>query len=230
MDRQTIDDQHVVARYLADQLSDADREAFEGYCREHPEVYRELEAAARVKVGLAKLGETGRLEGLVNAPSPKGIFAYRYAAGGAGVLAVGAALVASFVMMQAPMMGANVAEVSGRFGADLPVAATYEFLRMRESTEFDQKITLPLRPAVLKFEVLPDNEGASKYRATLSLDEASGSRVIARADGLAPLPSHYVVLFVSSEKLVPGSYSLVVEPEDGSEKEPAFRFEVRQAP
>lgn len=225
MNRQTIDDQHMVARYLADQLSDADREAFEGYCREHPEVYREIEAAARLKVGLGKLAESARLEPLLAAPDAKP-FLFRYAAGGAGVLAAGAALVASFVMMQAPMMGASVAEVSGRFRTELPVAASYEFLRMRESTEFDQRITLPKTPSVIELRVLPDAEDAKSYRAALSLDSSGGLKVAATANGLAAAEDHYVSMFVRSEKLKPGIYSLVVEPEDVIDKGPAFRIEI----
>ncbi len=226
MDRQTIDDQHVVARYLADQLSDADREAFEAYCRENPEVYREIEAAARLKVGLGKLGEMGRLEGLVNAPSPKGFFAYRYAAASAGVLAAGAALVASFVMLQAPMMGASVAEVSGRLGSQLPVVGAYEFVRMRESAEFDQRITLPSTPSAIEIRVLPDREGAAKYRVTLSRDTDGGPRTVATADGLVAGEDQYVSIFVRSENVEPGVYSLVIAPEGAKEKEPAFRFDV----
>ena len=65
MDRKYIDDHHIAARYLADQLSDADREAFETYYVEHPDVLRDLEAAARMKVGLAQLREAGELDALM---------------------------------------------------------------------------------------------------------------------------------------------------------------------
>ena len=47
MDRKFIDDHHIVARYLADQLPDTLREEFEAYYLEHPEVVQELEATAR---------------------------------------------------------------------------------------------------------------------------------------------------------------------------------------
>ena len=65
MDRKHIDDQHIVARYLADQLSDSEREAFEAFCAKNPEMFRELEATARFKGGLARLAESGELANMV---------------------------------------------------------------------------------------------------------------------------------------------------------------------
>ena len=65
MDRRYIDDQHVVARYLANRLTDEEREAFEAYYLEHPDMGQEMEAAIRFKVGLMRLRETGELAPLV---------------------------------------------------------------------------------------------------------------------------------------------------------------------
>ena len=62
MDRKYIDDQHIVARYLADQLPAAQREEFESYYLQHPEMVEELEAAARFKVGLMLLRDAGQLD------------------------------------------------------------------------------------------------------------------------------------------------------------------------
>ena len=70
MDRKYIDENHIAARYLADQLSDSEREAFESYYVEHPEVMQELEVAARFKVGLMKMREAGELGQLMKRPAP----------------------------------------------------------------------------------------------------------------------------------------------------------------
>ena len=47
----------------------AEREAFEAYYLEHPEIVQEMEAAARFKVGLAQLRDSGQLEALMK-PTP----------------------------------------------------------------------------------------------------------------------------------------------------------------
>ncbi len=49
MDRKQIDDEHIVARYLADQLTPAEAEAFEAYYTQHPRMVREIEYALRLK-------------------------------------------------------------------------------------------------------------------------------------------------------------------------------------
>ena len=80
MDRQYIDDRHVVARYLADQLSDQEREEFEAFCAGNPEVFGEIEATARFKAGLARLKESGELEAAIARRPGIGSFAMRHAA------------------------------------------------------------------------------------------------------------------------------------------------------
>ena len=67
MDRQYIDDHHIIARYLADRLPEPERDAFEAYYLEHPDLLREIEAAARFKSGLAQLRDSGELGALLEA-------------------------------------------------------------------------------------------------------------------------------------------------------------------
>jgi hypothetical protein len=62
MDRNYIDEQHVIARYLADQLTEPERDAFESYMDQDPDVIRDMEATARFKVALAILRERGLLD------------------------------------------------------------------------------------------------------------------------------------------------------------------------
>ena len=69
MDRKYIDDHHIAARYLAEQLDEAEREAFEAYYLQHPDVLRDMEAAARLKTGLAQLRDAGELVQLLK-PQP----------------------------------------------------------------------------------------------------------------------------------------------------------------
>ena len=55
MDRLQIDAEHVIARYLAGQLSAAEENGFEEYAAGHPEIFREIESTLRMKEGLAVL-------------------------------------------------------------------------------------------------------------------------------------------------------------------------------
>src|SRR5690349_11516867 len=67
MDRKQIEDEHIIARYLADQLSPAEAEAFEAYYTQHPSMVREIEYTLRLKEGLATLRDRQQLDGLLKA-------------------------------------------------------------------------------------------------------------------------------------------------------------------
>lgn len=228
MDRQYINDRHVVARYLADQLSDSEREEFEAFCAQNPDLFREIEATARFKAGLAKLAESGDLEAALAKPPGLGAFALRHAASLAAVGIGVVALVGAVYALRVPAMGASVAEVSGRFRSELPVAANFEIMRMRDSVDVDQRLSLPATPAALRFRVLPDIEGKPAYRATLSQETTSGTRLVASADGLKPDEMHFVSFYLNSVKLVPGTYFLKVVPDETAQQdsEPSFRIEI----
>src|ERR1700722_4712654 len=55
MDTPRIDAEHMVARYLAGQLSAADEVSFDRYAADHPEILRDIESTLRLKEGLAVL-------------------------------------------------------------------------------------------------------------------------------------------------------------------------------
>src|SRR6185312_10018094 len=56
------DDPTIASRYLAGQLTDAERAAYEAELEKDSKALRELEATARLKVGLERLRETGQLD------------------------------------------------------------------------------------------------------------------------------------------------------------------------
>jgi anti-sigma factor RsiW len=61
------DDPGLASRYLAGQLSPAELQAYEQHLLENPDAVRELEATARMKVGMASLRDSGQLEKLLRA-------------------------------------------------------------------------------------------------------------------------------------------------------------------
>src|SRR5688572_32105538 len=66
------DDPALASRYLAGQLSPTELQAYEQHLLESPDAVQELEATARMKVGLANLRDAGQLERLLReAPAPR---------------------------------------------------------------------------------------------------------------------------------------------------------------
>jgi hypothetical protein len=211
MTRRYIDDHHIVARYLADQLSDSEREAFEAYYVEHPEIMQELEATAALKVGLMQLRDTGALDRLMKQPQlTKG---QRVLAAMAAVTIVGIAL-ATFMLpppVPAPPLMASPSQLLDKRGAPLPIAATHTLMRTRGS-EYDAEIDLPAKPHVIELRVLPEYDSSSgRYRIALSVLDAQGaSRDVGTIGNLGLAADGFVPVSMNSARLEPGRYRVTL--------------------
>lgn len=211
MDRKYIDDHHVVARYLADQLPDREREAFESCYLEDPDVVRELEAAARFKVGLMQLRDAGELEGLMQQRSPL-TRALRFAAAAAVIVA---AIGIAFVSMRSPsapsMLAASSAAFVDRRGELLPVGSTHTILHARGSY-YDAEIDLPAPPATTELRLFPEVEAdPPRYRIALSSISGDGKpKPVGEIGALAATVDGSVRVFLNGERMESGTYQLVL--------------------
>ncbi len=193
MDRQYIDDHHVVARYLADRLTDGEREAFEAYYLEHPDVVQEMEAAARFKVGLMKLRDLGELNRLVQ-QEKRPQWHYLAAAAAIAALAVGVFLVIDRTPATHPILAASIDALHGTDGGPPTLTREYAILRTRGSA-VDAEIQLPTFGAALELRVLPEfSARPERYRVRLFRMSADDSlQSVAELGGLAPEPDNFVI-------------------------------------
>ena len=206
MDRRYIEDHHVVARYLADQLPAAERQAFEACYLEDPDLVKEMEAAARLKVGLMQLREAGEIDRLMQ-PAPPGWL--RPVAAAAAVAIVGIALATFLLPQPAPVLVASSSTLVNRRGDALPVAATYTILRTRGAS-YDAEVDLPNTPHSIELRVLPEHEARpSRYRILFAqLNEGDEARELASIGGLEPAQDGFVSVALNSERLKAGRYRL----------------------
>lgn len=227
MDRKYIDDFHIAARYLADQLSDSEREAFEAYYVEHPEMMRELEAAARLKVGLIKMHEAGELEPLLTR-APRFPRTFQFAAAAAVVVA---AVGISIFLMRGPsspaMLAASPAAFVDSRGNPLSVAGMHTLMRARGSG-YDAEISLAAAPATTELRLRTDFEAApSGYRVTLSsVGDDGKSTALAEVSGLAATDDGYVHVFLNGVHSA-GTYRLVLSGGEGPETASTFLIRIR---
>ena len=231
MDRQYIDDHHVVARYLADRLTDGEREAFEAYYLEHPDVVQEMEAAARFKVGLMKLRDLGELNRLVQ-QHKRPQWHYLAAAAAIAALAVGVFLVIDRSPATHPILAASIDALHGTDGGPPTLTREYAILRTRGSA-IDAEIQLPTFGAALELRVLPEfSARPERYRVRLFRMSADDSlQSVAELGGLAPEPDNFVSIFVDGARLQPGQYRLAIvgDPDtDARDKESAFILRMRR--
>ncbi len=204
MDRQYIDEQHIVARYLADQLSDAELEAFEAYYLEHPEILREIEATARFKAGLAQLQTSGELAALLK---PRPWYAqWRYLT----VAAIVIVLVAVALYLRTPTPPFIVADLSA-LGHSTTVASSHTVLRRRGSS-FDAEVTLPGPGKAVELRVLPEFAAPdSRYRIVLSrIDADHDKERLTQIEHLSTNDDGMVTLYLAGPTVAPGDYEITI--------------------
>jgi hypothetical protein len=218
VDRQYVDDRHVVARYLSGQLSEEETRAFEEYMLAHPEIVRELESTAKLKVGLQVLSETGELSHLMR-PKPY-TASMRYAALAASVAVL--ALAASFLVRgdapQAPKLFASISGLVDPAGRLLPMARTYVILRTRGNT-YDADVELPASSKAIELRILPEIVAhPARYRVTLAriADDDSTAEVGSIAN-LVPDDMGFISLYFESSAFTRGRYHLTIRGDIGTD-------------
>jgi hypothetical protein len=226
MDRLQIDAEHVIARYLAGQLSAADENGFEEYAGSHPEIFREVESTLRMKEGLAVLRDRGELQALLRPRDWRPSFA----AAAAAVLVVLALGVWTWRHAAAPIAPvlAGLPGFVGRDSGALPVFATYTLIRSRgEASDFE--IQVPAQRAAIQIRILPSVfVMGGRYRATLQRLEADGEKTLVRDIGdLDAAPDRFVTLYLDSAQLTRGSYQISLAESDSGAGSESDRFTLR---
>lgn len=239
--QQYIDDQQLVERYLANQLSEAERAEFEDYFLEHPEVVQQLEIAARIKGGLSGLQHAGELPAVLAArPDQPG--STLAASGGSSkhvrsrtlwyVLPMAAALLLGSVLLRwnavesTPLLAASRTSFTDTRGALLPLVDSYEILRVRGDS-YDAVLELPATPGVIEVRVAPELD-AKSYRVQLT--RAADNELIARLDQLVTASDGSLLMYLSTSALAPGPYRLEIAAASGAAEPPVpFRLNVLRA-
>jgi len=210
MDRQRIDKEHIVARYLADQLDAVDREAFEAHYADNPEVVRDIERALRLKEGLAILQERGELDSLIRIRRQWSL-----------PLAVAAAILLAVVGIwlwmaphsHAPLAGELVA-LADSSGRAPEVRATYLLARARGASPA-LEIPLPPQRSAIELRMIPSARGTiSGHQVALSRLETEKPPVrVGRIRGLKTGDDGLVTAYLDTGQLQPGRYLIELSPE-----------------
>lgn len=232
MDRKYIDDHHLVARYLADQLSDAERDQFEAHFVEHPEIVRELEATARFKVGLMQLRDSGELDELIRLKPWYRQPRYLAAAATLAAVVAGAGYVLQNRPGAQPLLVAESRALHGWVGRPLSTASTHTILRTR-SNGYDADIELPASAHSIELRVLPEfSAQPPRYRISLSRVLGDDSvENIGEAGGLPVTDDGFVTVYLNSARLQPGRYQLLLSGDAATtapDQRSAFLINVRE--
>lgn len=212
-----IDDPTRASRYLADQLTDEECAQYEAQFLQDPDAVKELEATARLKIGLQRLRRNGELSELIagtGAAHP----------GRTWMLALAASVCAIIIGVSlwyprtgsngsgAPLLAATASAFKDRSGHGLSVLATAPLFRTR-AERFDAVIELPRTRGAIKLRVLPSAPvDSALYQASLARirDDDSTERVV-QINGLhASKDDGFVDVYADSSLLEPGRYRLIL--------------------
>ena len=209
-----IDDPTRASRYLADQLSDAECAEYEAQFTEDPETVAELEATARLKIGLQRLRLSGELSELIagtGVPHPGRTWMLAMAASVAAVV-IGVSLWFPHSNTSSPVLASAASAFRDRSGHSLSVLATAPLFRTR-AERYDAVIELPASRGAIKLRVLPSAPAESgRYQASLARirDDDSSERIVAISDLKPSTEDGFVDLFADSSLLAPGRYRLIL--------------------
>ena len=227
------EDPAIASRYLADQLTAEEREEFEAHLLRNPDVAEELEATARLKVGLGKLQDSGELPKLLGV---KPLFqrpSFLAAAAFVPLAAIGLLFARTALMSEPSMLAASAGSFVDQSGRELRPGEIHALERLRGGN-YDLQFLLPEARQAIELRVRPaTTEGAeTRYNVALSVIQDGGATVpVAVLKKLSPAPDQYISVFADSALLKPGRYQLVVTL-DGSKSpdaEEIFLIRVRPA-
>src|SRR5882672_3229606 len=227
MDAKQIAERHIVERYLANQLTDLEAEAFEAYVEAHPEVVREIDLTARMKSGLATLRQRSELETALRA-KPSGLRRPALlAASVAVILIAGAFIVRQWsVAPGAVLLASTAEELLGKGDQPLPVAAHLFVTRTRG--EPAESLAAPPPGSVVELRLdLHAVDSSARYSVQLLRVSGSALEDVGALSGATTQADGSLSFFVRGSALTIGTYLVRVA---GGERSEPLEFALRVSP
>jgi hypothetical protein len=211
-----IDDPTRASRYLADQLSETECAEYEDRFLQDPETVAEIEATARLKIGLERLRRSGELNELISGastPGPSRTWVLALAATLAAlVLGLSIWFPRSRTSSSMPILASAASAFTDRSGHALSVVSTTPLFRTR-ADRYDAVIDLPATRGAIRLRVLPSARGDSThYQAALARikDDDSSEPAISIGNLQPSADDGFVDVYADSSLLTPGRYRLIL--------------------
>lgn len=230
MDRQRVEDEQLVARYLASQLDETTAAAFEQHYLQNPDVVKDIERTLRLREGLAILQERGELAQLVQG-RPRWHIPASLAAGLVMML-VGVWIWVSHSAISP--VTSTLAALRTSDSRPLSVISTHVLARVRGGNSATQ-IALPRERGAIELRMVPSALGEGT-RFTVELRRLPASQSDSETSlgktAVVQGPDEAVVTaYLDSARLTPGRYAVELIPEHGgiesSTTRDRFELEIR---
>jgi len=231
MDATQIAERQVIERYLANQLSDAEADAFEAYVESHPEIARQIELVARMKSGLHVLQRRGELRSVLTPPRSWLRHPALLAGTAASIAVAGLLWFRSADMPETPLLARSFAQLRGGDGESLKLGATVLLVRSR-SAAHGAEIELPASgAAATAYELALDTGDSTPLRHySVELLRFTGNQLapVARLKDAEAAADGSVHVYLKASVLSAGSYFIRLSAAPG-EAPLEFSLRVREA-
>jgi hypothetical protein len=204
-----IDDQQLAERYLADQLTADERDELEQYYSDHPQMLKDLQAVAGIKLGLALLRDSGELQQLTALPRRTRWHLPLALTAALLVAVIGAGLLRSQTQTRSTaVMAAAISTLTNRSGTPLDILITYDLQRTR--SDADLVITKPVVAGAIKLRLRDSlDPPPATYRIELLSIQVDDTRVTrATLDELTADDHGLLNVYLDPAALDLGSYEL----------------------
>jgi len=222
-------DPTLAGRYLANQLSEPERGEYEALVVSDAEIVAELEATARLKVGLERLRETGELQRLLQG-RPRSRLSYMLAAAAVIVaVAIGLGTWLPRRVPGVPVVVESAASLRNASGASIRVGTTVAVFHKRAGAA-DGVVEEGKAGTGVAIRVLPSVSSPSgRYHVWLSrVRPGESPESVAELEAAAESDG-FVSVYADASRLPPGRYKLtLVGPEKPAEPD-VFTIDVSDA-
>jgi len=231
--RQYVDDNDLVARYLADKLPAREREEFEAFVINDPELLRELDRTAQFKSGLMSLQRSGKLQTLVKG-KPWWHRSGPIALAASLILVVaGATLLLRRTEGPKPIIAASARVLATQKGIQA-ISGPYSIQRTRSSS-YDATITYPANGAPIALRIKPEAVASpARYRIALSIFSGDNrAQPVATVSNLEPETDGFIPVYLNSAAITPAVYELKISGDagtSGENTESSFLVEIIRTP
>ncbi|HMB72778.1 MAG TPA: hypothetical protein VKQ06_04355 [Gammaproteobacteria bacterium] len=211
MNREHIQDQQVIERYLSGQLSADEEQAFEEYFMTDPEVLEQLQVAERLRQGLQALSDAGELTRNRGPAGWPRVFTSPVYAAAASVVAVVALAFSGMTYRE------NLSLSGGPQLADNPVATRLiPLITVRSGSDADVTVTDDDQWTVLLVDAgfTPYDD----YRATVTRTGGGAAEQIWQLSGLMPTYDERIAVGLPGRLLIPGDYEILLEGSIGNSR------------
>jgi hypothetical protein len=209
MQHSEIERDSLIDRYVRNTLRGAERESFEEHFLDCPQCLEQLEIASSLRQGIRESAVEAVAPAVVSRPRRWYVLGWVQAAAAACLVLTMTTSIVFFEETRRARSELAIAQVDLVKAQALASSPDVYVLGLSRGGSESKQIPLPRAPRWMVFSIEMDTTQFASYRAILS--DSNGKEIWQQA-GIQPASPDAIGVTVPSNRLAPGSYSLIIQP------------------